>query len=63
MARQYARLERIEHNEEISAKTHPEFWDRLRHGILLALAEEGTLGQTQYQRAWELLKQHREARP
>ena len=61
MARQYASLERIEHNHRITRETDHAFLYRLQGGLLLALKEQGRLNEMQYRHAQERLdRQHRE---
>lgn len=43
MAMKFAALERIENSHRIEKDTDPEFWHHLQQGLLLALAESGTL--------------------
>ncbi|MBM6723295.1 hypothetical protein [Pseudoflavonifractor phocaeensis] len=61
MARQYASLERIEHNRKITQETDHTFLYRLQDGLLLALKEQGQLNEMQYRHAQDRLdRQYRE---
>lgn len=61
MARQYASLERIEHNHRITRETDHVFLYRLQGGLLLALKEQGRLNEMQYRQARDRLdRQHRD---
>lgn len=61
MARQYASLERIEHNHKITRETDHAFLYRLQGGLLLALKEQGRLNEMQYRQARDRLdRQHRD---
>ncbi len=61
MARQYASLERIEHNHRITRETDHAFLYRLQGGLLLALKEQGRLNEMQYRQARDRLdRQHRD---
>ena len=62
MAKQFAELQRIDNNEEITKETHYEFLHHLQHAILLALREQGRLDAMQYRHAEEKLKQQRRDR-
>ena len=55
MAKRYARLEYIEHDGPVSERTHPDFWERLQHGILLALREQDELTEMEYRHASDAL--------
>lgn len=61
MARQYASLERIDHNRRITRETDHAFLYRLQGGLLLALKEQGQLNEMQYRQARDRLdRQHRD---
>lgn len=61
MAKQYASLEKIEHNRKITRELDEPFLHRLQSGLLLALKEQGRLNEMQYRHAQERLdRQHRE---
>lgn len=61
MARQYASLERIDHNRRITRETDHSFLYRLQGGLLLALKEQGQLNEMQYRQARDRLdRQHRD---
>ena len=62
MVRQFAKLQRIDNNEEITKDTHPQFLYHLQSAILLALREQGRLNAMQYRYAEEKLKQQRRDR-
>ena len=57
--KQYAALQRIENDHEITRETDREFWYNLENALLLALLEDGTLTQMQYRQASEKLKRQR----
>ena len=59
MARQLPKLVRIEHNEQISADTHSDFFYQLHRALLLSLREQGILTLMQYRQAEESLKHQR----
>lgn len=61
MAKQYACLEKIEHNRKITRELDEPFLYRLQSGLLLALKEQGRLNEIQYRYAQDRLdRQHRE---
>ena len=62
MAKQFAKLQRIDHNETITKETHYEFIYHLQGSLLLALQEQGRLTAMQYRHAQEKLKQQRRDR-
>ena len=57
--KQYAALQRIENDHEITRETDREFWYNLENALLLALLEDGTLTRMQYRQASEKLKRQR----
>ena len=57
--KQYAALQRIENDHEITRETDREFLYNLENALLLALLEDGTLTQMQYRQASEKLKRQR----
>ena len=57
--KQYAALQRIENDHEITRETDREFLYNLENALLLALLEDGTLPQMQYRQASEKLKRQR----
>ncbi len=59
MQRQYASLDRVEHNHKITRDTDFQFLYRLQGGLLLALKEQGRLSETQYRLAQERLDRQR----
>ena len=62
MARQFIKLDRIEHNEPITKESHYEFLNQLQHALLLALREQGRLSPMQYRHAAERLEKYRRDR-
>ena len=62
MAKQFAKLYRIDNNEAITKETHYDFLHHLQNAILLALREQGRLTAMQYRHAEEKLKQQRRDR-
>lgn len=62
MARQFAILQRVDNNEEITKETHYEFLYHLQNSLLLALREQGRLNAMQQRHAEEKLKQQRRDR-
>ena len=59
MARKYAQLTHIEHNEPITKETHYEFLFHLQNALLIALREQGNLSPMAYHHAEEKLKSQR----
>ena len=57
--KQYAVLQRIENDHQITRETDREFLYDLENALLLALLEDGTLTQMQYRQASEKLKRQR----
>lgn len=62
MARKFAKLDRIEHNEPITMENNYEFLYQLQNALLLALREQGVLNPMQHRCAEEKLKQQRRER-
>jgi len=62
MARKFAKLRQIEHNEPITAESHYEFLYQLQQALLLALLERGKLSPMQHRHAQECLKKQRRDR-
>ena len=62
MAKKFAKLDRIEHNEPITMDSNYEFLYQLQHALLLALREQGRLSPMQHRHAEEKLKQQRRDR-
>lgn len=62
MARKFAKLDRIEHNEPITMESNYKFLYQLQSALLLALREQEILDPTQYRYAEEKLKQQRRDR-
>lgn len=58
MAKQFAKFDRIEHNESIT----DEFIDHLQFALLLALREQKNLDVIQYRNALERLQEQRRFR-
>lgn len=56
MARNFAKLQRIDHNREITEKTDNAFLYGLQRALLLALREQGRLNARQYLHGEEALK-------
>lgn len=59
MARQFAKLERIDNNEPVTPETYPIFVYHLYSTLLLALREQGRLSPMQHRHAEESLRQQR----
>ena len=59
MAKQFATLESIDKNEEITLETHFKFLYQLQKALLLALHERGRLNGMEYRIAEDKLKQQR----
>ena len=59
MAKKFARLDRVEHNEPITGESNYEFLYQLQSGLLLALREQGRLSPMQHRYAEECLKKQR----
>ena len=59
MEKQFAKLQRIDHNEPITIDHHYEFIYHLQGSLLLALRERRRLTAMQYRHAEEKLKQQR----
>ena len=62
MAKQFAKLQRIDNDRKITKDTHYEFLYHLQSALLLALREQGTLNTMQHRHAEEKLKQRRRTR-
>ena len=62
MARKFAKLRQIEHNEPITAESHYEFLYQLQQALLLALREQGRLSPMEHHYARERLQQQRRDR-
>lgn len=62
MAKRFAVLQRIDHNEPITKETHYEFIHHLQNALLLALREQGRLNAMQYRHGAEKLRQQRRDR-
>lgn len=62
MAKKYAALQQIEHNEPITPESHYEFLYHLQQALLLALREQGRLSPMQYRQAETRLQQQRRDR-
>lgn len=62
MRKQFAQLQRIDHDRNITKDTDWEFLYPLQNGLLLALRERGTLNVTQFRQAEEKLRQQRRDR-
>ncbi|MBQ3192323.1 MAG: hypothetical protein IJB59_02000 [Oscillospiraceae bacterium] len=62
MARIFAKLQRIEHNEPITMEKNYEFLYQLQHALLLALREQGRLSPMQHRHAEECLRKQRRER-
>lgn len=62
MARKFARLDRIEHNEPVTQENHYEFLYQLQQALLLALREQGRLSPMQLHHAEETLREQRRDR-
>lgn len=61
MAKRFAKLDWIDHNEPITNESNNEFLYQMQHALLLALWEQGKLTPVQYRHAEEKLKQQRRA--
>ena len=59
MAKNFAKLDRIDHNEPITMENHSEFLYHLQHALLLALREQEILNPMEYRHAEEMLKKQR----
>jgi len=62
MAKQFAKLQRIEGGGPITRETHYDFLWHLQRALLLALLEQGKLNAMEYRYAEERLKQQRRSR-
>lgn len=62
MTRKFAKLQRIDHNREITEKTDDAFLYGLQKALLLALREQGRLNALQYHHGEEALKKQRRER-
>ena len=62
MARQFAKLQRIDNYRKITTETDYEFLYQLQSALLLALREQGRLSPMQHRQAQEKLKQQRRDR-
>lgn len=62
MAKQFAKLQRIENDRRITKETDYEFLYQLQNALLLALKEQGRLSQMQYRHAEERLQTQRRDR-
>lgn len=62
MEKKFARLQRIDHNQPITEKTHSEFLHNLQLSLLLALREQGTLNTMNLRYAEEILNSQRRKR-
>lgn len=62
MAKQFAKLHRIENDRRITKETDYEFLYQLQNALLLALKEQGRLSQMQYRHAEERLQAQRRGR-
>lgn len=62
MAKQFAKLQRIENDRRITKETDYEFLYQLQNALLLALKERGRLSQMQYRHAEERLQAQRRDR-
>lgn len=62
MAKKFARLDRVEHNEPITGESNYEFLYQLQSGLLLALREQGRLSPMQHHHADEKLRKQRRDR-
>lgn len=59
MAKQYAFLNSIENDREITKETDYEFLHNMQSGLLLALKEHGRLNESQYRYAQSRLNRQR----
>lgn len=59
MAKKYAKLDRIAHNEPITEENHDQFLWQLQTALLLALREQGRLSPMEYRQAEEALRKQR----
>ena len=55
--RHWLRLIQIKGDRAVTKETDPEFWFQCQRAVLLALKEDGVLGEAPYRCAEELLKQ------
>ena len=62
MAKQFAVLQCIDNNEEITPENHYEFLYHLQNTLLLALREQGRLNAMQHRHAEEKLEKQRRDR-
>ena len=62
MALQFAKLDRIDHNEPITKESNYEFLHHLQQSLLLAIREQGWLSPMEHRYAEECLKQQRRER-
>lgn len=62
MAKKFAKLDRIEHNEPITMESNYEFLYQLQSALLQALREQGMLSPMQYRHAEEKLRKQRRDR-
>lgn len=62
MAKKYAKLDRVEHNEPITEESNYEFLYQLQSALLLALREQGRLSPMQHRHAEEALRKQRRDR-
>lgn len=62
MARKFAKLQRIAHDEPITSDSHYEFLYQLQYALLLALREQGRLTPMQHRYAQERLRKQRRER-
>lgn len=62
MAKQFAKLQRIDNNEAITKETHYDFLYHLQSVILLALLEQGVLDTIQHRHGQEKLNSQRRDR-
>lgn len=59
MARKFAKLDRIEHNQPITMESNSEFLYQIQRALLLALREQEILNPMQHRYAEEKLNQQR----
>lgn len=59
MAKKFAKLDRIDHNEPITKESYYEFLYHLQLALLLALREQGRLSPMQHRYAKEKLEKQR----
>lgn len=62
IAKRFAKLDWIEHNEPITRENNYEFLYQLQYALLLALQEQGRLTPMQHRHAEEKLKEQRRER-